>query len=194
MKISNRIILLGCVMLLSMVSCAQTTKSKRLSSIYSEYKRSKSKQSEKDFFKEFPNSFKEFQSVYGYDDVKGESPNYKVAFDHVNFFFKSAPLVNKNEFSRKLINITLHGKWEADAENYFQDNLRNYYFANSTAILDILKASKLTDADQFWYFFCDGPSFDSTLEAKVKKSLTNYPQLKKSFVRMAQLAKKNSKE
>jgi len=195
MKDFKRTLLSITVCLLISVSCyAQVEKSKRLSSLYLQYNKTKSAQVERQFFKEFPDFFNDFQAIYGYDDVKGASPNYKVAFEHVDLFFKAAVEVDSTQFIDKVVGICLNGKWNADAENYFQEHLRQYLFTHLKNVVKALSNKERSQVDSFWYFFFDGTLFNERIYQKTRKILVDYPSMEKSLDKMARVVKMKVKE
>lgn len=108
------------------------------------------------FFNSFPNSFYEFNSLYGYDDKKGEKPLYEDYYNHINFLFDSV-CVNKHLFNQKIINVAINGKWEADATSLFQKNIFNLVLYDTKDVLNILSEKSFEETKSFWRYLFDGP-------------------------------------
>ncbi|MBL4887313.1 MAG: hypothetical protein JKZ03_02420, partial [Flavobacteriaceae bacterium] len=68
---------------------------------------------ERKFFCAYPNSFKEMQNIFGYDDTKGEAPLYSDGFKFINFF-STLNSIHKKQYYAKYIDINIDGIWEAD--------------------------------------------------------------------------------
>ncbi len=80
---------------------------------------------EQKFFCAFPNSFKDMQSLFGYDDENGAAPLYSrgnETFDYANRaitndvigFFSGLELIPDSIYYDKYIRINIDGYWEAD--------------------------------------------------------------------------------
>jgi hypothetical protein len=140
------------------------------------------------FFEIFPDNFQLFNSIYGYKDIYSDSaylaPLYDVSIEHIELFFTLSNTINKSNFIKKVINISLDGYWNADAVNYFQDEMQDFFLPNTEQFLKLLKSytadeveeSFLNNVDQFlkvlesytdieiksfWHFFFDGIIFDN---------------------------------
>jgi hypothetical protein len=136
---------------------------------------------EVNFFNEFPNSFGEFQKLYGFDDNKGESIYYRSANRRIDSLFSSKKAVSDSVFVNKLIDISKDGKWDADAVNYFQQNLRTYFFVNSQVFLSMLGKEKQSNIDGFWYFFLDEPHLNEDVDKEARKLISSDPTMVKSY-------------
>lgn len=67
------------------------------------------------FFCAFPNSFKEMQELFGYDNEKGAAPLYDYPIgNHVIEYFGNLNSIPKDKYYDKYINICTNGIWEAD--------------------------------------------------------------------------------
>jgi len=110
----------------------------------------------REFFNAFPNTFDEFDQLYGFDDDKGERILYSKSEEHISFLYGCAE-VSDFEKLKKSIDIGINGRWEADASALVQSFAFNLIKDNpneTKAILDTLPNSK---ASSFWYFMFDGP-------------------------------------
>lgn len=113
--------------------------------------------SERSFFKAFPDNFKAFQHLYGFDDRKGEMPLYMLGQNHISNYSKIRTYVKDREYYKKMINITAKAKWEADNTNALQDIIIKGFKSKTNLILDLLKNKDNKQVKEFWYFFFDGP-------------------------------------
>jgi hypothetical protein len=185
---------LKCTAILICFNIGCHAQNSNLSTIYKEYTKDKSISNLRLFFYSFPNSYGDLQKLYGYDDVAGEAPFYKDAREHITVFFKSSVSVNAIVFSKKLLKISKHGKWDADAVNYFQEGLRSYFFSRPKEILNILKLESEESTIDFWYFFSDGPHFDKAVYDKVVPLLKKSPSMLRCYLKAVKAVKKDNEE
>src|SRR5699024_5692982 len=113
--------------------------------------------SEKKFFKAFPDNFKTFQHLYGFDDRKGEMPLYMSGQHHIRNYSKIRTYLKDREYYRKMIHIATKATWEADNTNSPQDIIIQGFKTKTDLILDVLKNKGDKQVEGFWYFFFDGP-------------------------------------
>ncbi|WP_321481052.1 hypothetical protein [uncultured Bacteroides sp.] len=144
------------------------------------------------FLKEFPDTFADFLSLYGFDDEKGEMPLYSCSYEHINFFFDSYGL-NKGKFIPKLFNLAKEGHWEADAAGYLRENTLNFIKKYSKDMVEYLETKPENEVAHFWHYVFDGSSrnnsannenFDTIykLIKAINKKQANI--LKEEFLRM----------
>lgn len=120
----------------------------------------------KEFMNVFPNNFKAFNKLYGYDEKKGERVLFSKGNEHISYFFNCSE-VSDLEKLNKVIQIGIGGKWEADIVGMFQDLSFELVKDNPNKTKEIL--DNLTDqkASSFWYFLLDGAH--PTDKEKVKR-------------------------
>lgn len=120
--------------------------------------------SETNFFKEFPNTFNELNALYGFNN---DTPAvlYNDASKHILEVFNELKSINDTLYYRKIIGISIGGKWDADAINYFQDGLQKHVTQNTTLTCYILKQLPENDIRSFWYFYFDSPHPKENLES-----------------------------
>ncbi len=192
-KLINRSLAFLVALLFLGLGCnAQNKKKVSLADIYAKYKTDHSVKSMNEFFYIFPHSFAEFQKLYGYNEVKGASPYYTVASEHVALLYKASLSIEKKAFSAKLFEISKNGKWDADAVNYFQEGLRNYFFKESKEIIDLLNKKSNNEIESFWYFYSDGPHFNEPIHTKTLAMLKGNPILIDCYERAVKRAKKDN--
>lgn len=172
-----------------LIGTAQEKNSRELSNVYKAYKVDKSVVNLKAFYSAFPTSFVDLQKFYGYSEISGAAPYYTAAKEHLNVFFKSSKAIDVKSFSKKLVAISKNGRWEADAENYFQEGLRVYFFSHSKAMIDLLNTKKRNEIISFWYFFSDGPHFDEKVHEKVMTVIKVDSFMKRCYLEAVQHVK-----
>lgn len=101
------------------------------------------------FFELFPSSFKTFIDYYGYTDKP--MPLYSQGLDHVNYLFSDSLKIDE-KYLNKLFAIAKDAVWEADAPNYFQNNLRDLILKYSQEIVSFLNKQDKKEIERFWYF------------------------------------------
>lgn len=110
----------------------------------------------KEFFKEFPNTFQEFNQLYGFVDDEGERILYSKYEEHIPYLYNCSQISDIEKLKRS-VKIGINGKWEADATSMLQNstfNLVKNHPNESKEMLDKLSDEK---ASSFWYFLFDGP-------------------------------------
>ena len=118
-------------------------------------------ENEKSFFYNFPNTFQELIGVFGDTATKDPnrflpSPLYNTSFDFIKMFFALKTIDPLKKVTR-IINISLKGKWDADAVNYFKEGLRLHFKENNKIYIQLLSNKNDRDIYLFWYFFFDNP-------------------------------------
>jgi hypothetical protein len=118
-------------------------------------------------FKDFPNTFIEFNQLFGFDDSTGAAAHYEDSYKYIADFFNSEPYINQDSFIVKLICISQNGKWDADGVAFFQKKIREYYFTNSKRINYILTSSDRVAINNFLFFLLDEPEENKPLLEKM---------------------------
>jgi hypothetical protein len=128
------------------------------------------------FFKEFPNDYKTFAIIYGYDDSKKGKPGilYHYSYDHIIKFFGKITLVVDTLYYSKIIAISVDAHWQADAESFFQDVVREHTTRDMALVHYILSQYPEDKILQFWKFYFDGPHPAKTID----KDLHSYFQIR----------------
>lgn len=108
------------------------------------------------FFAAFPDTFAEFDQLYGFDEQQGERLLYAKSYSHVTYLFDCAAVSDRAKLN-KAISLGLQGRWEADAAALVQAAAYKLVSRYTRATQEIL--AKLPDyqAASFWYFLFDGP-------------------------------------
>jgi hypothetical protein len=110
----------------------------------------------REFFAAFPATFRDFDNLYGFDDLEGEHPLFANASDHIEYFFGCSD-IPQNERIEKAVGISLHGKWAADSVWMFREHMHQIVVAFPVEVQSFLESLSDADASSFWYFMLDGP-------------------------------------
>lgn len=110
----------------------------------------------KEFFNAFPNTFQDFNQLYGYDDKKGERRLYSKYEEHIAYFFDCSELPDREKLN-KVIRIGIGGEWEADTVETFQQSAFNLIKDHSNEAKEVLDNLPDDKASSFWHFLFDGP-------------------------------------
>ncbi|MDR0971420.1 MAG: hypothetical protein LBM25_03435 [Bacteroidales bacterium] len=116
------------------------------------------------FFDNFPNDFKTFNSIYGYNEYfyRGRNIIYSgplsgaYNYEHIHdLFCNLVDVVNKDKFYMKIVNLTIDNYWEADSELQFciQEKIIN----DIDYVLKAVNTLSEKDAYGFWFFIFDRP-------------------------------------
>jgi hypothetical protein len=93
------------------------------------------------FFNAFPDNFKDFEAIYGFDDNTGvEAPLYKDLqySPHIDSLFNKLKVIDKEAYYSKLISVSIGGKWDADNVTSLQQGLRQHIYADLSLTLAII--------------------------------------------------------
>lgn len=112
--------------------------------------------SKSEFFRHFPNNYKLFDKLYGYDDINGPGPLYSKYEEHLNILCNNISISPYNR-AYKYIQLGLNGKWDADGIEILQSCTKKFVLENTEIILNILSQDFKKNSGSFWYFILDGP-------------------------------------
>lgn len=108
-------------------------------------------------FCSFPDSFKDMQELFGYDDSKGAAPLYDYPLgENIIKYFGQMTTIPKDKYYDKYINICIGGIWQAD-------NIREGFGIHERLINDseaiCSRLTKKTDKEikSVFRFIFDGP-------------------------------------
>ena len=104
-------------------------------------------------------------SIYGFDRVDGPSFLYRDGYNHlVNVFYKLDNIINKDEFIKKIIDISVGARSECDAIAHFQYELRQMLPDNKKMFCALLSDYSDGEIFSFWYFLYDLPHPKNLIE------------------------------
>jgi hypothetical protein len=141
---------------------------------------------EKVFLENFPENFKNFKSTFGWND-KLDKPNvlYDVSNQYIDYLFELASEPKFNSYKKKIINIAIDGKWEADGVGYFRHKLHALIETDKEFIL-LLNNLNENNINSFWRFYFDAedliysPKLEVILDKSMKsKAMLVFKKLKK---------------
>lgn len=155
-----------------------------------------------EYFNAFPNSFMQFQDVFGYKDIIENretkyGPLYRQSCDFIQRYFQIADIIDASQFCHKTINICVGGTWQSDAVNLFQSNVINivtssptetcylhhaYTRCFSVCLRDIFYETLETYTDEdilsFWRFYlCSAEDIDKDLYLLTQNNLSTHKRL-----------------
>ncbi|MFD0933294.1 hypothetical protein ACFQ0R_11860 [Psychroflexus salinarum] len=136
---------------------------------------------EEKFFCAFPNSFKEMQALFGYDDENGAAPLYSTENNTYSYtdqnimsdvigFFSELKSIPDSTYYEKYIRINIDGYWEADNIN----EAFGFYYRLMNDIESACRAlGKFTDREiqSVFHFIFDGPHPENDYNEKLYKNL-----------------------
>jgi hypothetical protein len=138
----------------AMLAAQNNVDTLRLNSSYRELVRyPKSVEIQKEFLDAFPDTWKSFLRTYDFYP-KGDLTMYKLGYDHiVNGLGKLITLLPDSVYCDKLIELSIGGRWEADAPNYLQMVVRQTMQKKPEVMFQRLSLLWQGDIFPFWYFF-----------------------------------------
>ena len=155
------------------------------------------------YFNYFPDSFKEFNNIFGYIDIFSPccdiifGPLYEEHFDYIKQYFGIITFIEDSIYLNKTINICIGGEWDADAISIFQYQIQQMIlcdtikdidpicFVNSNTcyrekLLFYLAIRSRKEILSFWHFYLDNAeSVDENLYKQTLKMLHGYNKLKR---------------
>lgn len=143
-----------------------------------------SRHNQEQFFDKFPRSFQELNKTYDYRP-RG-NPMSSLYYDHIFNGFAKLNKIPEWKYYKRLINLSINGKWDADAVNALKEVLENKAQANPELLFSLLSLHLKEEIYSFWYFYFNSllplkggiPVFLKNME---KEYPTVYGQLKKAF-------------
>lgn len=125
-------------------------------------------QYKREFFNEFPNSFKLFVGIYGYEENDTNvhfSPLYDYSYEHVCLFFNELnDAIEDVEYYNKLINVCIGGTWQSDGVACLELVVHEAVKKELGVSIEILRKYSDLEIGSFWRFFFDGPHPDNYRE------------------------------
>jgi hypothetical protein len=145
----------------------QSIESNKLKNALIELKSDRNINNQKEYFELFPDSFESFLNMFGFKDGRG-APLYD-GFEYVQALF-ALDSIPETQQMKKWINISINGYWDADAVNYFQNNLRPIVLKKTDLVYEQLKKSTDQEIESFFYFFFNEihPQYE-TIPSEFKK-------------------------
>ena len=149
-------------------------KAEQLKTLYPKLSSSYEGMYDYEYFRVFPKSFKMLNALFGYsDDPLGRvefdenRPLYDVHMEYIGAFFKLD--IKKKEHYKRVIEISLNGRWYADGINYFQHGMREKLKQDLELFCELLSGYTDKEIQSFWYFYFDGPHPADTIPEELEK-------------------------
>ncbi len=123
-----------------------------------ELKKAYSKNDDDLFIKNFPKNHKQFVSYFGWNDTLDKPfPLYDESEKYINKFFNIISKKENKESLKRIIDIGINGKYQADAVSYFKMQTEKVFIKDPNLVCELLKDRKTKDIDSFWHFYIDSP-------------------------------------
>lgn len=124
---------------------------------FNQFVKEKDSLSEVFFIKMFPDNFKEFKAIYGYEENQGETV-YGDLYDNYEQIIDYQPkYISSEEYIKKLMDISMGGVWQSDNVAHIQNKVNSLFYKNSRLFTEILTKKDESEIRSFWKFFFDGP-------------------------------------
>lgn len=153
MKLKTKGTLLAFLILLAFPGKSQSDK--EIVEAYNQLSLNPSLENQFAYFKAFPSTFEKFNQLFGYKETGTNvefGPLYKVYSSFIQAFF-DLPDIGVNSFLEKVISISIGGKWQADAVNMFQHNMREVVLQYHDLAVPILLKRSDKEIEAFYFFF-----------------------------------------
>ena len=118
-------------------------------------KHPESKEAQMAYFEAFPNTWMEYIVTYQFDpdDKEGRKNLYFAGHKHVYAFEYKLNLIPDSLYYKKLVNIAIGGRKDADAANYLQSCVESHMIDHSEQILNALAPLCKRHRFEFWEFY-----------------------------------------
>ncbi|MCM1176395.1 MAG: hypothetical protein NC335_01425 [Bacteroides sp.] len=113
------------------------------------------------FWNSFPDTFSEFIELYGYNQVS-DKPGvlYNDSDKHIEYLFHSC-LVSDMVHFEKLYGIAKDGYWDADAANYFHNEMWKLALKYPNLWTELFESKKDEELLSFWKYVISSPHPES---------------------------------
>ena len=141
------------------------------------------KENQLQFFDAFPCNWNEFITTYGFCSKNGyDLTMYSAAYEHIEAL-GSISMVNDTVYCRKLVNIAVGGRYEADAPNFFNSLLHRVMQEEMDAMLYSVSLLRKGHCMQFWQFYWSSNGKSDELEREFahlyELNIGKYPDMMK---------------
>ncbi|HJC96707.1 MAG TPA: hypothetical protein H9925_09670, partial [Candidatus Phocaeicola gallinarum] len=128
----------------------------KLNATYRELlKHPESKEAQMAYFKAFPNTWMEYIVTYQFvpDDKDKRKSLCSVGHKHVYAFQYKLNLIPDSLYYKKLVNIAIGARHDADAASYLQGCIESHMIDHSEQILNALAPLRKGHRFEFWEFY-----------------------------------------
>ena len=128
----------------------------KLNATYRELlKHPESKEAQMAYFEAFPNTWMEYIVTYQFvpDDKEGRKNLYSLGHKHMHAFEYKLNLIPDSSYYKKLVNIAIGARKDADAPSYLQGCVKDHMINHSEEILNALAPLRKGHRFEFWEFY-----------------------------------------
>ncbi|MDD2284488.1 MAG: hypothetical protein PHQ11_03705 [Paludibacter sp.] len=136
---------------------------------------------QKAFFDAFPNNWTEFTAIYQFmpnDDY--DLTMYNNAQEHIEALSTKITLIKDSVYCKKIVNIGVGGKLDADASNYYKALLHKIMWRRMDGMLHSVSKLRKGHQMQFWQYYWSNTVKSKRLETEynrlLKLNLDTYPK------------------
>ena len=144
----------------------------KLNATYRELlKHPESKEAQMAYFEAFPNTWMEYIVAYQFvpDDKEGRKNLYSVGHKHMHAFEYKLNLIPDSLYYKKLVNIAIGARKDADAANYLQGCVKDHMINHSEEILNALAPLRKGHRFEFWEFYFSNIIAEETIEEELNR-------------------------
>lgn len=144
----------------------------KLNATYRELlKHPESKEAQMAYFEAFPNTWMEYIVTYQFvpDDKEGRKNLYSVGHKHMHAFEYKLNLIPDSLYYKKLVNIAIGARKDADAANYLQGCVKDHMINHSEEILNALAPLRKGHRFEFWEFYFSNIIAVETIEEELNR-------------------------
>ena len=144
----------------------------KLNATYRELlKHPESKEAQMACFEAFPNTWMEYIVTYQFvpDDKEGRKNLYSVGHKHMHAFEYKLNLIPDSLYYKKLVNIAIGARKDADAANYLQGCVKDHMINHSEEILNALAPLRKGHRFEFWEFYFSNIIAEETIEEELNR-------------------------
>ena len=144
----------------------------KLNATYRELlKHPESKEAQMAYFEAFPNTWMEYIVTYQFvpDDKEGRKNLYSLGHKHMHAFEYKLNLIPDSLYYKKLVNIAIGARKDADAPSYLQGCVKDHMINHSEEILNALAPLRKGHRFEFWEFYFSNIIAVETIEEELNR-------------------------
>ena len=144
----------------------------KLNATYRELlKHPESKEAQMAYFEAFPNTWMEYIVTYQFvpDDKEGRKNLYSLGHKHMHAFEYKLNLIPDSSYYKKLVNIAIGARKDADAPSYLQGCVKDHMINHSEEILNALAPLRKGHRFEFWEFYFSNIIAVETIEEELNR-------------------------
>ena len=144
----------------------------KLNATYRELlKHPESKKAQMAYFEAFPNTWMEYIVTYQFvpDDKEGRKNLYSLGHKHMHAFEYKLNLIPDSSYYKKLVNIAIGARKDADAPSYLQGCVKDHMINHSEEILNALAPLRKGHRFEFWEFYFSNIIAVETIEEELNR-------------------------